>query len=81
MNEFLKWFKSTGLRKYGLAILIAIPCDIMFAISSPSMWTDGGTGASTEHLIMVTIAHLTIIGFNIALGKHMFDKFKADKNK
>jgi hypothetical protein len=78
MKKFLKWFKSEGFKKNLVPILIAIGLDIALITSGGSMWTDGGTGASTWHLIMVTLGHLILLGFNIGIVKSMLDKFKAD---
>ena len=78
MKKFLKWFKSEGFKKNLAPILIAIGLDIALITTNDNMWTDGGTGASTWHLIMVTLGHLVLLGFNIAMVKSMIDSFKAD---
>ncbi len=81
MKDFIKWFKSEGYKEYLTPILIAIVLDILLITTGDGLWTDGGTGASAWHLIMVSIAHLLLLGFNIGIIKAMIDKYKIDTKK
>ena len=81
MKDFLKWFKTEGFKKSIIPLVIALVLDVALIKTGGSMWTDGDTGASTTHLVIVTLLHLVLIGFNVGIVYDMLTRYKFETNK
>jgi len=72
-NIFGEWLLKKGLKKYTAAIILAMVIDTALIINYDGIWNSYTGGL---HIIMVSIGHLALLGFNIGLIYHIVSGYR-----